>query len=508
MSNSIHRTTIAVDGMTCASCERRIESALLKLPGVSAARASAPLSEVRVTFDASRVDGEAINNAIRDTGYSARKQDSAPVPEERGRAPREPRGFSVYQAVGMIAVIVALFLIIRYTVGFNFIPTVSQSMGFGLIFLVGLVTSLHCVSMCGGITLSQTIAASDAPQPAPIAPTAAASRGRRLMPALLYNSGRVISYTVIGGIAGAAGSVFNLSAALKGIMPVVAGAFMLFLGIRMLGVFPWLSRLRISLPRLRGRPGASVRRGPFIVGLLNGLLPCGPLQTMQVYALGTGSALTGALSMFVFSLGTVPLMFGFGAVSSYLSARFNKGMLKASGVLVAVLGLVMFTRGMNLFGVGLTFPGTDSSAVARIEDGVQRVTTTVDSGRYHPLIVQAGIPVRWTILVKAEDLNGCNNPVTVPAYGIRRQLSPGKNLIEFTPGREGIITYTCWMGMISSQIKVVADLSTVKAADLIQLDRSGVSSELEDGFTGDASTGAGCCSGASNPRFAVGCCGK
>jgi plastocyanin domain-containing protein len=131
--------------------------------------------------------------------------------------------------------------------------------------------------------------------------------------------------------------------------------------------------------------------------------------------------------------------------------------------------------------------------VARIEDGVQNVSTTVDSGRYHPLIVQKGIPVRWTVLAKAEDLNGCNNPMTVPAYGIRKQLSPGENLIEFTPDREGIIVYTCWMGMISSSIKVVADLSTVKAADVDLLDRADASSELENGFTGGASSGGGCC---------------
>ena len=98
---------------------------------------------------------------------------------------------------------------------------------------------------------------------------------------------------------------------------------------------------------------AAAGRGPFVVGLLNGLMPCGPLQTMQVYALGTGSFMAGALSMFLFSLGTVPLLLGFGAVSAFLSARFNRGMLKASGVLVMALGLVMFMRGVNLFGVAL-----------------------------------------------------------------------------------------------------------------------------------------------------------
>jgi uncharacterized protein len=281
----------------------------------------------------------------------------------------------------------------------------------------------------------------------------------------------VVSYTIIGGIVGALGSLFTLTTALKGAMPIVAGAFMLFLGIRMLGIFPWLSRLKVRFPGIGNRKmrTAAAGRGHFVVGLFNGLMPCGPLQTMQVYALGTGSFLDGAFSMFLFSLGTVPLLLGFGALSSLLSAKFNRRMVKASGVLVMALGLVMFSRGVNLFGVALpsvAAAASSGAAVATISGGFQDVTTTVDSGQYHPLVVQKGIPVRWTVTAKADDLNGCNNPLTVPQYGIRKQLVPGKNVIEFTPDREGTIAYTCWMGMISSTIRVVSDVTRVSAAEV------------------------------------------
>ena len=175
-------------------------------------------------------------------------------------------------------------------------------------------------------------------------------------------------------------------------------------------------------------------------------MPCGPLQTMQVYALGTGSFLAGALSMFLFSLGTVPLLLGFGAISSLLSAKFNRRMLKASAVLVMALGLVMLMRGMNLFGISIpSLPSSTAVAVAKVSGGYQEVTTTVESGQYHPFVVQAGIPVRWLIRARADELNGCNNPVTIPLYGIRKQLVPGDNLVEFTPSQTGTITYTCWM---------------------------------------------------------------
>ncbi len=507
MADKLATVKLRVEGMTCGQCEQRIEKAVGALDGVREVKASAGTGEVRVGYDPARAALGSMYEAIRRAGYRVVGRGDAPV------APTAPAkktsGASLYRFLGLIAVVAAVYLIIRYTVGFNFLPAVSQSMGYGLIFVVGLLTSLHCVAMCGGIVLSQGVKRSQ--EDAPPAPAAGSEAGEvrqpaaafpsRLMPNLLYNGGRVISYTIVGGIVGGLGSLFSLSTALKGVMPVLAGAFMLFLGLRMLGIFPWLSRLRIRLPGIAGRKfsAAARGRGPFVVGLLSALMPCGPLQTMQVYALGTGSMMAGALSMFLFSLGTVPLLLGFGLVSSLLSARFNARMLKASGVLVLALGLVMFTRGMSLFGIALPAlrPAASSGAgiaIASLVDGGQEVRTTVESGRYHPLLVQAGVPVRWIINVQADELNGCNNPVTIPQYGIRKQLVPGDNLIEFTPAQSGTIGYTCWMGMISSYIKVVPDLTRIAAADLRPLspDDLGTALGAQPGSAGSGA-GGGCC---------------
>jgi sulfite exporter TauE/SafE/copper chaperone CopZ len=500
MADKLTTVTIRVEGMTCGQCESRIEKAVGALGGVLEVKASAGISEVWVKYDPARAALGSMYEAIRRAGYEVVGRRGAPVAPAAAAAPvaataaKKPSGASIYRFLGLVAVVAAVYLIIRYTVGFNFLPAVSQSMGYGLIFVVGLLTSLHCVAMCGGIVLSQGVKRKE---DASSASAPAAGFSSRFLPNLLYNGGRVISYTIVGGIVGGLGSLFSLSTALKGAMPVIAGAFMLFLGLRMLGIFPWLSRLRIRLPGIAGRKfsAAARGRGPFVVGLLSALMPCGPLQTMQVYALGTGSFFAGALSMFLFSLGTVPLLLGFGLVSSLLSAKFNARMLKASGVLVLFLGLVMFTRGISLFGIALpalrpaAYSGT-GIAVARLADGGQEVQTRVESGRYYPLIVQAGVPVRWILNVTADDLNGCNNPVTIPQYGIRKQLVPGENLIEFTPTQAGTIGYTCWMGMISSYIKVVPDLTRIAAADLKQLSPDDLASALGSGSGGG---GGGCC---------------
>ncbi|HBC27307.1 MAG TPA: heavy metal transporter, partial [Ruminococcaceae bacterium] len=214
---------------------------------------------------------------------------------------------------------------------------------------------------------------------------------------------------------------------------------------------------------------------------------------MQLYALGTGSMLGGALSMLTFGLGTVPLMFSFGAVSSFLSGKFTRNMMKFSAALVMTLGLVMIGRGMSLSGLPVWGAGFSRQAAnaAVIKDGVQEVTTEFRSGKYAPITVQKGIPVRWTIRVSQNDLNGCNNPVVISRFNLQKELAPGDNVIEFTPEETGTIPYSCWMGMIRSSITVVDDISSPQAAAAALTE----SARGPDGAAGAA--GGSCCSGSA-----------
>jgi len=315
--------------------------------------------------------------------------------------------------------------------------------------------------------------------------------------------GRVISYTVVGGIVGTIGSVVSFSGTAKGIVAIASGVFMVIMGLNMLNIFPGLRKLNPRMPKIFARKvhSNSGQHGPLYVGLLNGLMPCGPLQAMQIYALGTGSMWAGALSMFLFSLGTVPLMFGFGAVSSFLSGKFTHKMMKASAVLVMVLGVIMLSRGMALSGFNTNIAlsaSSGSSQIAKVKGNVQVVTTVLKSGSYSPIIVQKGIPVRWTISSSAGELNGCNNKINIPEYNIEnKKLEAGDTIIEFTPDKVGNYIYTCWMGMISSNIKVVDDISSVNSEDLATPDNSS-----DQGALG--SSGGCCAAGSKATKFAGG----
>ncbi|MDF2523846.1 MAG: heavy metal transporter, partial [Clostridiales bacterium] len=460
------RKVLQVDGMTCSSCELRIENKLKKMEGVVEAKAIYSSSNVYVTYDTNVIGLDSLIEAIESMDYKVKSGSISHNVQERSQSRKEAADkMPSSQLLGIIIIIISLYVIINNTVGFNFIPQVDQNMGYGLLFVVGLLTSLHCIAMCGGINLSQCVSYKY---------TEGETKGiAKLKPSLLYNMGRVTSYTIIGGLVGALGSAVSFSGSAKGIVAIISGVFMMIMGLNMLNIFPWLRKLNPRMPKIFGNKvhNNDGKHGPFYVGLLNGLMPCGPLQSMQLYALGTGSFLAGATSMFLFSLGTVPLMFGFGAISSLLSSKFTHKMLKVSAVLVMVLGFVMVNRGMALsgFNIALAAPGSSSGSgnLAKIEGNTQKITTSLESGRYASIVVQKGIPVKWTIQADKGSLNGCNNRLNITQYKIQNfKLAPGDNVIEFTPDKEGKFIYSCWMGMITGSINVVADINNVSTEDI------------------------------------------
>lgn len=252
---------------------------------------------------------------------------------------------------------------------------------------------------------------------------------------------------------------------LQGILKIIAGLFMVVMGINMLGIIPVLRKLQIRFPKKLANKISKKRRRenrPFFVGLLNGLMPCGSMQSMQIIALGSGNPVSGAAAMLMFSLGTVPLMLGFGSVVSALGKKYSRAVTQIGCILVVVLGLAMLSQGVSLSGVnidrtGLTSGKTGELNTAEISTSgdMQYVDSELDFGSYPEITVYSGIPVKWTIHVPEEVINGCNYKMVLSAYGITHEFTPGENVIEFTPGEPGTVSYTCWMGMINGKINII-----------------------------------------------------
>ena len=375
----------------------------------------------------------------------------------------------------------------------NFEKVADSTMGFGMLFVIGLMTSVHCIAMCGGINVSQCLSEN--------------KKFSGLSP-VMYNLGRVVSYTVIGFVLGFAGMFFGtgenlgVSSIIQGLIKSFAGIYMVIMGVNMLGFVPQIKRLTFHLPNFIGKFRVKNSQ-PFVVGLLNGFMPCGPLQSIQLVALATGNPFTGGLSMFAFSLGTVPLMLGLGSLVSVLGKRFTDRMMTVGAILVTVMGLAMVSQGASLTGMiksenlmvivvmlafmciveninfnkrqvktvslmiilfigiftsrfmAINYVSENDESSYHMENGVQVVESQLASGKYPSIKVKKDVPVRWIINAPDGSINGCNYKIYINSYGIEHTFQKGENIIEFTPTKSESIGYSCWMGMIKGNINVV-----------------------------------------------------
>lgn len=427
------KNTFKVKGMFCTGCENRIQNKLKTLKGVTAVQASFNQEEVFLEYDEKEVTPQKIKEVLDELGYELQLDANQKTQNN-------------LQIISILVIILAIYIICSH-LGllniFNIFPSIENTMSYGMIFVVGLLTSVHCIAMCGGINLSQSV-------------LSAKNNGKVLKSNLYYNLGRVISYTVIGGLVGFIGSVITLKGSLKGAILILAGIIMLIMSLNMLGVFSSLRKFQIRMPKKLTNVLNKSKKGrsSFYIGLVNGLMPCGPLQSMQIYALSTGSFFGGAFSMFLFSIGTVPLMFGFGLAASKLNKKFASKMLTVSAIIIFILGLGMLKNGFSLSGINIPIYSSNAGKQAILVDDHQEVTTEVDYGSYESLKVQKDIPVIWNIYIPEGKLNGCNGEIIVSEYDIDIKLKEGDNLVEFTPTRAGTVPYSCWMGMIHSFITV------------------------------------------------------
>ncbi|MDR2597473.1 MAG: sulfite exporter TauE/SafE family protein [Treponema sp.] len=455
------KRTFRIDGMYCVNCQNLIEKELKNTAGIKGVAVNYRTGAAAVTYDTAETGFDKISSVIEELGY--RTLDG----QEETSLPRN----NVLRIVGILVIILALFILMRvFTTGSlaAAFPLAKEGMGYGMLLVIGLFTGVHCIAMCGGINLSQTLRRNGEK----------ANTYSLLLPGILYNSGRLVSYTAVGVLVGALGSVITPSGRFQGVVQLAAGVFMVIMGINMLGLFPALRRFIPHMPEIFSKKieERKTGRGPLVVGFLNGFMPCGPLQAMQLYALSTGSPIRGGISMFLFCAGTIPLMFVLGAVSSALSNAtssvnghvFSRRVMQAGAILVAALGLVMFSNGWNLSGFESPFDmavsykkasaqiGSDAF-IPVIQNGVQIVNSTLEPGRYPAITVRQGIPVRWTINAPPGSINGCNNRMIIREYNIQYTFKQGDNVINFTPVKAGKFRYSCWMAMIRSTITVLAE---------------------------------------------------
>jgi uncharacterized protein len=432
-----------VGGMHCANCAGLVEDRLMAVPGVRQVTASYPARRAAIDFDG-ELDVQTLQAALRDDGYTLTEVEAGQTAGNAGK---------YLEIAAAFLVLIALGLVLQH---FQLLPrglSVSNEMSYGLVFVIGLVASVSsCLAVTGGLLVALAAKYNEA--------NPYLTDRQRVVPHLWFNAGRLISYTVLGGVIGVLGAALTLSPAVSGGLTVLASVIMIVLGLNMLGLLPPIQHLLPRLPqsltrRMHDAGSRETRIAAFLLGGATFFLPCGFTQALQLYVLSKGSFTVGALTMLAFALGTLPALLSLSAVSSVAKGAFQRHFLRFAGAGVILLGLLNIQYGFVLSGSSMN---RNVSAVAANDvpaGNPQRINMRVTGLEYQPhqFTVRQGVPVNWVI--DGSEADGCGRMLLAPGLGIRKLLSDNSTtLIAFTPDKPGEYAFNCGMGMMTPGSKI------------------------------------------------------
>lgn len=206
--------------------------------------------------------------------------------------------------------------------------------------LLGLLSSLHCVTMCGPLVLMLGT------------PSAGRTLGARVAHVAWYHTGRLTTYAAFGLIAGLAGSFFALAGAGRA-LAIAAGALLLIASIApavakrwQFGLRPWLAVVSRAAAAARRWKGGHPVAGPVMAGMVNGLLPCGMIYAALAAALAAGSIGHAVLTMAAFGAGTVPALAAVSLTAARISPEWRRRLVHVAPACVALVGVLLIMRGV------------------------------------------------------------------------------------------------------------------------------------------------------------------
>ena len=305
--------------MHCNACVLMTESELGDLPNITHVKSSLKNHSVEVVGDFGGKTPEQIAEELtiplKPHGYTVSVEKQT-----------KEKNWSDFKIAIPIALGFAILFVLLQKLGIvNLVG--GGNVTYGTAFVIGIIASLStCMAVVGGLVLSMS--------------ATFAKEGDKIRPQLMFHGGRIVAFFVLGGVIGAIGSAFTLGTTGTFILSLVIAIVMIILGINLLDVFPWAKRLQPSMPKFLSKHAIGVSKfnhtlTPLLVGVATFFLPCGFTQSMQLYALTTGSFLSGGLTMLSFALGTLPVL----ALISFSSFSIQNS--KKSGIFFKSAGLIV-----------------------------------------------------------------------------------------------------------------------------------------------------------------------
>ncbi|MEK7218631.1 MAG: sulfite exporter TauE/SafE family protein [Patescibacteria group bacterium] len=415
-------------------------------------------------------DPDAIKQAVAHEGYRfiSLEEVQEHARDEQAREEEQPHKRWL-EIGGALLIIFAIFKLLSAFDLVSLAPSTTGALSWGGIFLIGIVAGTSsCLAVTGGLLLAAAAKYNEVNQ--------SQTTWQKFRPLLQFNIGRILSYFVLGGAVGLIGQSITLTPKMTGLLNIFIAFVMLSIALSILKILP-KNALGIKPPKALSHWIHDLAENkhplaPFALGAMTFFLPCGFTQSLQLVALASGNFWTGAMTMFIFALGTAPALLGISALSSTASGTSSRLFLRFAGTLVLVLSVFNLNSALALTGFdvggfaaslvpapaagdggGNPSPGGTAPAIV---NGVQEVAMSVTGYGYDPafITIKAGVPVRFVI--DGTEAGGCTRGFVIPSLNISKVLQSGENVIEFTaPSTPGRVAFSCSMGMVRGAFNVI-----------------------------------------------------
>ncbi len=447
---TIMKLTIPIEGMHCRACEITIGQHLEKVPRVT--RVSVSLKTKTATLDVTSPPSQKeLLRAVQTAGYTIGKK----------KQPWLSHNPSDYKDLCIGILIIGVLAILYNLFGVNKIITTGNiaSGGIGVALLTGLAAGLStCMALVGGLVLSLSA------RHAKKHPTATVMQ--KFRPHIFFNVSRIVSFFILGGLIGLLGATVQLQGAPLGILMIIVGVVMFSLGLQLTSIMPRVSAGGFTLPpaiaRFLGLQKHTDKEyshsSAIALGTISFFLPCGFTQVMQLYAMSTGSFITGAIVMSVFAIGTAPGLLGIGSLTSLIKGKSSGRFFKITGIAVMVMALLNINSGYTLTGLPVPSFARKSVASTQASNGQTLVTTYTLAKDIIPATFTLKSHTDYKLIVDSQDDGqGCMSTIMIPGLFEKPLLleKGKKQVLSFRTESPGTYKITCAMGINRGTITVV-----------------------------------------------------
>lgn len=335
-----------------------------------------------------------------------------------------------------------------------------------VIFLTGLtVGGLTCLAVQGGL-LASVIAAREEDDL-----ESGDKRKHTVWSIFAFLTTKFITYTALGFILGAFGGAINISPNVQITMQFIAGVYMIAVALDLLKVHPLFRYAVIQPPRfltrlVRNQSKSKDLFAPAALGSLTIFIPCGTTLAMEALAISSANAILGASIMAVFVLGTMPLFFGVGYVTTLLGDAFREKFLKIAAFGVLYLGIISANGALVAAGSPVSLPsiqidlsGSGRYSAQNIQNDLpttQNPQIDIMSSGYSPNYIRVRRGETVNLVLKTKNAFSCASAFRIPSLNIAKNLAPNDTqLISFVPTQTGQIQFSCSMGMYRGIIEVI-----------------------------------------------------